>query len=76
MLLSQFPLHFPSNFQWDSLFHHIAYDYSSADWDSLHDYLGDVPQGFLNSGNGWVGANSPHFGESEILLGKEFFTKW
>ena len=27
----------------DVLFHHIAYDYSSADWDSLHDHLRDVP---------------------------------
>ena len=34
---------FPSNSQWDARFHHIAYDYSRADWDSLHDYLRDVP---------------------------------
>ena len=27
----------------DVLFHHIAYDYSCADWDSLHDHLRDVP---------------------------------
>ena len=26
---------FPSNSQWDALFHHIACDYSRADWDSL-----------------------------------------
>ena len=26
---------FPSNLQWDSLFHHIAYDYFCADWDGL-----------------------------------------
>ena len=34
---------FPSYLQWDAPFHHIAYDYSPADWDSLHDYLRDVP---------------------------------
>ena len=26
---------FPSNSQHDVLFHHIAYDYSRADWDGL-----------------------------------------
>ena len=34
---------FPSNSQQDALFHSIAYDYSCADWDSLHDHLRDVP---------------------------------
>ena len=34
---------FPSNCQWDALFHRIAYDYSRADWDGLHDHLRDVP---------------------------------
>ena len=34
---------FPSYSQWDVLFHCIAYDYSRADWDSLHDHLRDVP---------------------------------
>ena len=34
---------FPSNSQWDAPFHHIAYDYSCADWDDLHDHLRDVP---------------------------------
>ena len=34
---------FPSNSQRDALFHHIAYDYSCADWDGLHDHLSDVP---------------------------------
>ena len=34
---------FPSNSQQDAPFHHIAYDYSCADWDGLHDYLRDVP---------------------------------
>ena len=24
-------------------FHHIAYDYSRADWDDLHDHLRDAP---------------------------------
>ena len=27
----------------DALFHHIAYDYSCADWDGLCDHLTDVP---------------------------------
>ena len=34
---------FPSNSQQDALFHRIAYDYSHADWDGLHDHLRDVP---------------------------------
>ena len=34
---------FPSNSQQDSLFHRIAYYYSCADWDGLHDHLRDVP---------------------------------
>ena len=34
---------FPSNAQQDALFHHIAYDYSHAHWDSLCDHLRDVP---------------------------------
>ena len=34
---------FLSQFQRDAPFHHIAYDYSRADWDGLHDYLRDVP---------------------------------
>ena len=33
----------PPNSQRDVPFHRIAYDYSSADWDSLHDHLRDVP---------------------------------
>ena len=34
---------FSSNSQRDALFHCIAYDYSHADWDGLHDHLRDVP---------------------------------
>ena len=34
---------FPSNSQLYASFHSIAYDYSCADWDSLHDHLRDVP---------------------------------
>ena len=34
---------FPSYSQRDVLFHCIAYDYSRADWDSLHNHLRDVP---------------------------------
>ena len=34
---------FPSNSQWDALFHRIAYDYSCADWDGPHDDFRDVP---------------------------------
>ena len=34
---------FPSNSQWDALFHSIAYDYSRADWDGLCDHLRDAP---------------------------------
>ena len=38
-----FSIDFPSNLQQDALFHHIAYDYSCADWDGLPDHLRDVP---------------------------------
>ena len=34
---------FPPYWQWDALFHHIAYDYSRADQDSLPDHLRDIP---------------------------------
>ena len=34
---------FPTSSQWDAPFHRIAYDYSRADWDGLHDHLRDVP---------------------------------
>ena len=34
---------FPSNSQQDTMFHHIAYDYSRVDWDGLHNHLRDVP---------------------------------
>ena len=34
---------FPTNSQQDAPFHRIAYDYSRADWDDLHDHLRDVP---------------------------------
>ena len=34
---------FPSNSEWDAPFHHIAFDYSRADWDGLRDHLRDVP---------------------------------
>ena len=31
------------NSKQDTLFHRMAYDYSCADWDGLHDHLRDVP---------------------------------
>ena len=33
---------FPSNSEGDAPFHHLAYDYSFADWESLGNYLRDV----------------------------------
>ena len=39
-----FSIDFPSYSRWDALFHHIAYDYSHADWDGLRDHLKDVPR--------------------------------
>ena len=42
MLLCQFPLAFLQTQNRDSLFHHIAYDYTYADVDSLCDHLRDV----------------------------------
>ena len=34
---------FPSNYQRDTLFHRIAYDYCCVDWHGLCDHLRDVP---------------------------------
>ena len=34
---------FLSNSKWDPPFYYIAYDFSSADSDGLHDHLRDVP---------------------------------
>ena len=34
---------FPINSKQDTPFHHVAYDYSPADWDGLFDHLRDVP---------------------------------
>ena len=34
---------FPINSKQDTPFHHVAYDYSRADWDGLRDHLRDVP---------------------------------
>ena len=34
---------FPTNSKQDAPFHRMAYDYSRADWDGLHDHLRDVP---------------------------------
>ena len=33
---------FPSNLQQDTSFHWMAYDYSCADWNGLHDHLRDA----------------------------------
>ena len=44
MFYSGFPsIDFPINSQWDAPFNRIAYDYSCANWDGLHDHLRDVP---------------------------------
>ena len=34
---------FPINSKQDTPFHRVAYDYSRADWDGLHDNLRDAP---------------------------------
>ena len=36
---------FPTNSQRDAPFNGIAYDYSRAGWDGLHDHLRDAPWG-------------------------------
>ena len=33
----------PINSKQDTPFHRVAYDYSRADWDGVHDHLKDVP---------------------------------
>ena len=42
-VISVSTIDFPLYSQWDTPFHHIAYNYSCADWDSLSDHLRDVP---------------------------------
>ena len=37
------PIDFLSNSKQNAPFHHIAYDYSHADWDGLCDHLKDAP---------------------------------
>ena len=51
---------FPTNSQRDAPFHHIAYDYSRADWDGIRDHLRDVPwedifklSAFARANSGW-----------------------
>ena len=39
IMLSSVSIDFPSNSQWDALFHCIAYGYSPAGWDGFCDYL-------------------------------------
>ena len=34
---------FPTNSEQDAPFHHIAYEYSRADWDSFCNHLRDAP---------------------------------
>ena len=34
---------FLSNSKWNAPFHCIAYDYSRAEWEGLHEHLKDVP---------------------------------
>ena len=43
MLWKSISIDFPLFSQWDALLHHIAYDSSQADWDSLCDHLRHVP---------------------------------
>ena len=48
---------FTSNSKGDVLFHYIVYDYSGADWDSIHDHLRDVPWEDIFKLNASVGAS-------------------
>ena len=41
---------FRSNSQQDAPFHHIAYDYSCANWDGLHDHLRCYMGGYFKLG--------------------------
>ena len=41
-LVASVSIDFPINSKQDTLFHHIAYDYSCADWDGLCDHLRDI----------------------------------
>ena len=43
-VLALVSIDFPINSKQDKLFHHVAYDYSHADWDGLHDHLRDIPR--------------------------------
>ena len=41
-VVASISIDFPINSEQDALFHCVAYDYSYADWDCLHDQLRDV----------------------------------
>ena len=58
IMLSQFD--FPSNCQRDAPFHCIACDYPRADWDGLHDHLGDVPWEDIFKPGASAAASVPH----------------
>ena len=53
-----------SNSQQDALFHRIAYNYSCADWGSLHDHLRDVPWGDIFKLSASVAPNELGVGSS------------
>ena len=38
---------FPSNSQWNTRFHCIAYGYYHGDWDGLHDHMRCSTRGYL-----------------------------
>ena len=42
LVLVSVSIDFPANSTWNVPFHCISYDYSSADWDGLHDYFRDI----------------------------------
>ena len=48
-------------------FHHIAYDYSCADWDSLYDHLRDVPWDIFKLGASSVLLNFASGFRSEMM---------
>ena len=42
-IVASVSIDFPSNSQWDTPFHRVAYDYSCADWSYLCNHLREVP---------------------------------
>ena len=69
-------IEFPTNSQWNTPFHHIAYDYFCGDWDGLCDHLRDVPwEDILKLGASTASTASSEFCEW-VQVGIDVYRKY